>query len=190
MPIENLNVCVFCASSATSETAFGPLADATGTALAAAGHPLVYGGGSTGLMGRVARAVHAGGGRVVGVIPESMKNVEVAYLQADEMIVTQSMRERKQIMDDRADAFIVLPGGFGTLEEVSEVITHRYLRFHAKPVIIVNADGFFDPMITLFEHFIATGMAKQRYRATYAVVETAEEAMAAWGWVRERNGWT
>lgn len=173
------HVCVYCASSRHSEDGFGALADGLGKGLAEAGHTLVYGGGSTGLMGRVARAVHAGGGRVVGVIPESMKTLEVAYVDADELVVTQTMRQRKTVMDERSDAFVVLPGGFGTLEEVSEVITHRYLKFHNKPIVIVNAQGFYDHLLGLFEHFIETNMAKPIYRDMWAVVGSAEEAIAA-----------
>ena len=173
------SICVYCASSAHAEPAYGAVGDRVGQALAVAGHTLVYGGGSTGLMGRVARAVHAHGGRVVGVIPEAMKSVEVAYLDADELIVTQTMRQRKHEMDQRADAFLVLPGGFGTLEEVSEVITHRYLRFHDKPIVILNSLGFYDHLLQLFEHFIDTGMAGQRYRQTYTVAADIDQAMAA-----------
>jgi uncharacterized protein (TIGR00730 family) len=141
----------------------------------------VYGGGSTGLMGRVARAVHAHGGRVVGVIPESMKSVEVAYLDADELIETRTMRQRKHEMDERADAFLILPGGFGTLEELSEVVTHRYLKFHDKPIVLLNADGFYDHLLGLFEHFMATGMAKPAYRDMYTVAEDVNAAMARLG---------
>ena len=174
-----MNLCVFCASSRRSEPAFGPLADATGAALAAAGHTLVWGGGSTGLMGRVARAAQAGGARVVGVIPESMTGREIAYADADELVVTQTMRQRKQVMDDRSDAFLVLPGGFGTLEELSEVITHRFLNFHAKPVVILNHDGFYDPLLALFERFYATGLASDGYRKDYRVADTLDEALSA-----------
>ena len=175
-----MHLAVYCASSAASETAFGALADAAGDALARAGHILVYGGGSTGLMGRVARAVHAAGGHVVGVIPESMTNTEIAYEASDELIVVNTMRERKQLMDDRSDAFLILPGGFGTLEELSEVITHAYLGYLGtppKPIVIVNPDGFYDPLLAAFDRFVESGMAKPRYREVYAVVETVDEAM-------------
>jgi len=176
-----MHLAVFCASSAASESAYGDLADATGRALAQARHTLVYGGGSTGLMGRVARAVHADGGHVIGVIPESMIHTEIAYQAADELIVVNTMRERKQVMDDRADAFLILPGGFGTLEELSEVITHAYLGHLGvppKPIVILNPDGFYDPLLKAFDHFIETGMAKTRSREMYVVVETVNRAFA------------
>lgn len=176
--MSKLSVCVYCSSSSQVESAFGWVGDQVGAQIAQDGHKLVYGGGSTGLMGRVARAVHAEGGTVVGVIPESMRNVEVAYLDADELIVTQTMRERKHEMDERADAFLVLPGGFGTLEELSEVITHRYLKFHDKPIVLLNTDGFYDHLIALFEHFIETGMAKDVYREMYVVADGVDEAFA------------
>ena len=177
-----MHVAVYCASSTASETTYGPLADATGTTLARVGHTLVYGGGSTGLMGRVARAAHAADGRVVGVIPESMTQSEVAYTDADELIVVDTMRQRKQIMDDRSDAFLILPGGFGTLEELSEVITHAYLGYLGtppKPVVILNPDGFYDPLLAMFDRFIETGMAKPRYRDVYTLVHTPDQALAA-----------
>jgi len=181
-----LNICVYCSSRNEVEPAFGDLADAVGQQLAAAGHTLVYGGGSTGLMGRVARAVHAHSprGHIVGVIPAAMKSVEVAYLDADELVETQTMRERKHEMDERADAFLILPGGFGTLEELSEVITHRYLKFHNKPIVILNPDGFYDHLLGLFEHFIETGMAKDVYREMYVVTDDVDQALkhlGGWG---------
>lgn len=177
-----MHLAVYCASAAASEPAYGALADAAGTALVQAGHALVYGGGGTGLMGRVARAVHAAGGRVVGVIPESMTDTEVAYTAADELIVVDTMRERKQRMDDLSDAFLILPGGFGTLEELSEVITHAYLGYLGappKPIVILNPDGFYDPLLKAFDRFIETGLAKPRYRDMYVVVETVEQAFVA-----------
>ncbi len=173
------SVCVYCASRGQVEPAFGALADELGAALGERGWSLVYGGGSVGLMGRVARATHAAGGRVVGVIPESMDTVEIAYRDADELIVVDTMRQRKQIMDDRADAFVILPGGFGTLEELSEVITHRYLKYHTKPVVIVNHDGFYDPLLELFRHFIEHGFASASFSEMYDVVDGVAGVLAA-----------
>ena len=173
------SICVYAASSAAAAERHLAVADRLGALIAQAGYELVYGGGSTGLMGAVARAVHAGGGRVVGVIPESMKTAEVAYMAADELIVTDTMRQRKQIMDDRADAFVTLPGGFGTLEELLEITTLRYLKFHAKPIVIVNAYDFYRPLRELFEHLYAEQFARPRYRDSYQFVDSAEDAMAA-----------
>ncbi len=173
-----MHVGVYCGSRERVQDSFRRLADDLGSEIGRRGWTLVYGGGSVGLMGRVARATHQHGGQVVGVIPESMDTVEVAYRDADELIVVDTMRQRKQLMDDRADAFVVLPGGFGTLEELSEVITHRYLDYHAKPVVIVNHAGFYDPLLELFDHFVEHGFAGDRYRDMYAVVEDVSGAVA------------
>src|SRR5579859_4839874 len=133
-----MRVCVFCSSSNTIAPVYAEAARVLGSGLAERSWPLVYGGGSAGLMGEVARAVHAGGGRVIGVIPQTLLDLEVGYLAADELIVTTTMRERKALMDVRADAFVALPGGFGTLEELLEILTLKQLRWHDRPVFIVN----------------------------------------------------
>ena len=173
-----MRVAVFCGSGDGNDAAFAAAAEATGRAIGSRGWTLVYGGGSAGLMGRVARATQDAGGSVVGVIPRSMMKKEVAFEQAEELLVVNTMRERKQLMDDRADAFVVLPGGFGTLEELAEVVTHRFLNFHAKPVVIVDAAGFWAPLRELFEHFIAAGFAGPAYRDAYRFAATGEEAVA------------
>ena len=174
-----MHICVYCGSRDQVDERYGALADEVGGAIAKQGWSLVYGGGSVGLMGRVARAVQAGGGSVVGVIPASMDTIEVANRDADELIVVETMRERKQIMDDRADAFLVLPGGFGTLEELSEAITHRYLDCHTKPVVILDDAGFYKPLAELFDHFIEHGFASASFRDHYKFVATPGEAMQA-----------
>ena len=174
-----MRVAVFCGSGDGDNAAYAEAAEAMGQAIGSRGWTLVYGGGSGGLMGRVARATQAAGGAVVGVIPRSMMAVEVAFEAAEELVVTGTMRERKQEMDDRADAFVVLPGGFGTLEEVAEVVTHRFLNYHAKPVVIVDVNGFWAPLRTLFEHFEDARFAGAGYREAYRFVATAEEAVAA-----------
>ena len=112
---------------------------------------LIYGGGNIGLMGAVARSVHAHGGKVVGVIPQFMRKNEIAYEAADELIVTKDMRERKAIMESRADAFVALPGGFGTLEEILEILTLKQLSIHRKPVVLLNTEGFYQHLLQLFE---------------------------------------
>lgn len=172
-----MHVCVYCSASNRVDPVFFDLARDLGTRLGRGGHTLVYGGGRTGLMGEVALATHAAGGRVIGVIPESMMDQEVAYQAADELIVTRTMRERKQRMEERADAFLTLPGGFGTLEELSEILVGRILKFHDKPVVLLNPDGFYDPLLALFEHFIAHRFAKPSHLDGLEVVTTAEQAM-------------
>jgi len=173
-----MHVCVYCGSSKLVEQRYLDVAADLGARLAQAGHVLVWGAGTVGLMGEVARAVHANAGKVIGVIPEAMISEEVAYKDCDEMVVTQTMRERKAIMDERSDAFIALPGGFGTLEELSEVITHRLLDFHNKPILILNTDGFYDPLLELFEHFVEHKFAKQKHMETFGVVNHPADAIA------------
>ena len=129
-------------------------------------------------MGDCARAVHEHGGKVVGVIPESLSTVEIAYHNADELIVTDTMRERKQIMDDRADAFVVLPGGFGTLEELAEILVLKILGYTDRPLIIVNPDGFYDPLIELFNHFVDKKFAQPKHLALCSFVDAVEDVYA------------
>lgn len=127
-------------------------------------------------MGELARSVTRGGGKVVGVIPEFMQAKELAFQEADELIITQTMRERKAVMEDRADAFIALPGGFGTLEEVIEMITLKQLGMHDKPIIILNHEGFFLPLLAFLESLFEQNFAKPVYRSLYHVAPTMEAA--------------
>ncbi|MEM9415621.1 MAG: TIGR00730 family Rossman fold protein [Planctomycetota bacterium] len=157
------SICVYCSSSDNIDPAYRGPAKRLGQLIAEQGDQLVYGGGSVGLMGDIARAIHEHGGKVVGVIPESLTQAEVAYHNADELIITKTMRERKQIMDDKADAFIVLPGGFGTLEELAEILVLKILGYTDRPLIVVNPDGFYDPLVTLFQHFVDHGFAKPKH---------------------------
>lgn len=173
-----MNVCVYCASSNAIPSRYFETAQALGEGLARRGWPLVYGGGSVGLMGAVAVAVHAAGGTVIGVIPQALLDREVGYLQADELIVTMTLRERKQLMDDTAHAFVALPGGFGTLEELLEIITLKQLGYHAKPIVIVDVDGYFEPLLAQFERIFAEGFTHDRHRGLYSVVASVNDALA------------
>jgi uncharacterized protein (TIGR00730 family) len=141
-----VNVCVYCSSSETIEPHYVTLAAEVGERLAADGHGLVSGGGRVSMMGAVARAARAGGAHTVGVIPAHLVPFEVADTDADELIVVDTMRERKALMDERADAFLALPGGIGTLEELFEVWTAGSLDMHAKPVVVLDPDGFYEPL--------------------------------------------
>ena len=165
-------ITVFCSSSDQIDPRFFEATEALGRAIGERGDTLVYGGGRIGLMGALAESVHAGGGRVVGVIPERMKSAEVAYTDADELVVTDTMRQRKQIMEDRGEAFVVLPGGFGTLEELLEAITHHRLKFHDKPVVLLNTLGFYDSLLALFDRLFAEGFAQRKaWRSSYQVTD-------------------
>ena len=144
-------LCVYCSSSDRLDPKYYAAAEELGRALVAQGWGLVYGGSKNGLMGAVARGTKAAGGRVVGVIPEFMKARELAFAEADELVTVVTMRERKLLMETRADGFVVLPGGFGTLEEIMEILTLRQLDVVKKPCVFLNQDGFYDPLFALFE---------------------------------------
>lgn len=170
------SICVFCASSHGTSAHFVSDAQETGRALGNRGWPLVYGGGSVGLMGEVARATHLHGGRVVGVIPETLRTAEVAYEAADELLVTATMTDRKRIMISRSDAFLHLAGGFGTLDEMLEVITLRILRFIDAPILIVNTGGYWDGLLAFFERVYRERLAREAYRELYTVTPDVESA--------------
>jgi uncharacterized protein (TIGR00730 family) len=172
-----LSVCVFCASAAGLPEVYLAAARDLGAELAGRGHRLVYGGGNVGLMGEVARSVHEHGGTVVGVIPQGLVDRELAYGPADELLVTTTMRERKAEMDARADAFVALPGGFGTLEELLEVLTLRQLRLHDRPVVLVDVAGYWDPFLSMVADMVDQGFAPLGEGELFQVAKTAAEAV-------------
>jgi hypothetical protein len=172
------SICVFSSSSDAVAPHYLAAATELGMVLATSGLTLVYGGGRVGLMGAVARSVHAHGGRVVGVIPGFLRRHEVAYEEADELIVTRDLRERKAIMEERADAFVALPGGFGTLEEILEILTLKQLATHAKPVVFLNTEQFFDPLLVLFEQLFVQNFAKPETRAHYHVAQAPRDVLS------------
>jgi cytokinin riboside 5'-monophosphate phosphoribohydrolase len=171
-----MNICVYCASSDAVAPAFFVAARALGEAIAQRGDTLVYGGADVGLMGALAHAVKAGGGRVIGVMPERLTAEPISFSAADEFIITRDMRERKAQMAALADAFLVLPGGFGTLEEVAEILVLRQLSEHTKPIVLLNVHGFYEPLIALFEHYYREGFAKP-WRELYHVCDNVEGAL-------------
>ena len=171
------NICVYCGSSAGSDARFADAADALGRALAAESVGLVYGGGGEGLMGRLARSTLAGGGYVTGVIPSFLVRKEHALTAAHEMIVVEDMHDRKQAMFDRADAFVALPGGVGTLEELVEQMTWAQLNRHAKPILIANIGGFWRPLLALFAHMHLEGFIREGFDMRYLVAERIEDVL-------------
>ena len=171
------NVCVYCGSSAGTNPRFGEAADALGRALGEAGVGLVFGGGGDGLMGRVARATLAAGGRVTGIIPKFLVAREHALIDGQELVVVDSMHQRKQLMFDRADAFIALPGGVGTLEELVEQLTWAQLQRHRKPVLLADIDGFWRPLLALFAHMRNLGFIREQFEVRYLVAEKIEDAL-------------
>jgi uncharacterized protein (TIGR00730 family) len=172
-------VCVYCASSVRIEQSYLDLAAAVGTELARRGHDLVTGGGSISMMGAVASAARAGGARTVGVIPRSLLDREVGDEDADEMVVVETMRERKAEMDRRSDAFIALPGGLGTLEELFEVWTARTLAMHDKPVIVLDPDGFYAPLWTFLDRLVERRFVRDEAYRAVVVATTVAEALDA-----------
>jgi uncharacterized protein (TIGR00730 family) len=152
--------------------------------MARAGVGLVYGGGSNGLMGEVARAVLAAGGHVVGIIPEFLVVKERMMTDVNELIVTSNMHERKMTMFERADGFVALPGGMGTLEELVEIITWAQLDRHAKPIILCNVDGYWDPLLVLFEHMRAEKFIREGLDFKLDVVNSAEDVVTAFDYRR------
>ena len=151
------SVCVFCGSRPGNDLAHAASAAELGTALAAAGLRLVYGAGDIGLMGAVARAAIAAGGRTLGVIPGHLVPLEARGRPAADAIVTETMHERKKVMFMNADAIVALPGGPGTLDELFEVLTWRQLGLHEKPVLLLNVNGYWDPLLALLDHVVGHG---------------------------------
>ncbi len=176
--VPHKSICVYCSSSDHISTAFFDIAQELGEAIVGNGYRFIYGGGDIGLMGAIARSVHKHGGHVVGVIPEFLRQPGIAYELSDELIVTADMRERKAAMESRADAFIALPGGFGTLEEMLEVITLKQLGVHDKPIVFLNTNGFYNGLHDLFEHIFDHNFAKPHYRDLYHFADDVHSAIS------------
>ena len=175
------SVCVYCGSSARVNDVYKEAARQLGTCLARAGVQLVYGGGRVGLMGILADAALAAGGRVVGIIPEHIQALEVDHTGLTELVVVGSMHERKRMMVDRSDAFVVLPGGLGTLDETFEVVTWKQLRLHDKPVLIADIAGYWRPLLSLLAHADDEGFISGGHRRLFSVVAGIEDVLEALG---------
>jgi uncharacterized protein (TIGR00730 family) len=171
------NVCVYCGSSDGADARFAEAAEELGRTLAAERIGLVYGGGGEGLMGRLARSTLAAGGAVTGVIPRFLIRKEHPLTDVQEMLVVDSMHQRKQAMFDRADAFIALPGGIGTLEELVEQMTWAQLNRHVKPILIADVGGFWRPLLALLAHMRIEGFIREGFEARYLVAEKMEDAV-------------
>ena len=172
------NIAVFCASADGSRSIYRDAAEALGRTLAARSVGLIYGGSNVGLMKAVADATLAGGGKVIGVIPEVLVDLEVAHHGVTELHVTSTMHARKALMAETADAFVALPGGFGTFDELFEVLAWQTLKLHAKPIVLLNIGGFYDKLLGFFDHCIAEGMLKQKNRELLLVADSVEDAFA------------
>jgi uncharacterized protein (TIGR00730 family) len=172
-------ICVFCSSSDRIDPAYIRLASQVGTAIAARGHDLVSGGGRVSMMGAVATAVRAGGGHTIGVIPQALLALEVADTEADELVVTADMRERKGRMDAAADAFLTLPGGLGTLEELSEVWVSATLGMHSKPVVVLDPTGLYAPLHDLVRGLEEGGFLRRSAAEALIWTTDVDSALAA-----------
>ena len=170
-------ICVFCASSNDASPRYLEVARKLGRLMVERDHTLIYGGGSVGLMGELAREVQQGGGRVVGVIPERLSTEEIAFEAAEELLVTADMAERKNIMIERAEAFICLPGAFGTLDEMLEIITLKQLDYHDKPIVLVNTDGFYDTLLGFFRRLEEERLIYKECLELYEAVSDVESAL-------------
>jgi uncharacterized protein (TIGR00730 family) len=164
------SVCVYCGSAKGARPRYAAVARELGRELAAHRIRLIYGGGGIGLMAEVADAVMAAGGEVVGVIPELLQKREKGHRGITELRVVASMHARKNLMFELADAFVILPGGFGTLDEAFEMLTWRQLEMHDKPILFLNMDGYWDPLDRLIEHFIREGFVRESCRGLFTMV--------------------
>ncbi len=170
-------LCVFCGSSRGKHPLHAETARQLGTVLAARGLGLVFGGGHVGLMGVLADAVLAGGGEAIGVIPQALVDKELAHTGLTELLIVAGMHERKAVMADRADAFAALPGGFGTADEWFEILTWRQLRLHAKPIGLLNVNGFFDPLLAWLELALTEGFVKPIHCNELVIAHSPEELL-------------
>jgi len=172
------SLCVYCGSSDQVDQVYKDTAYELGRRLGERGIELVYGGGHVGLMGLAADGALAAGGRVTGIIPGHLHAREVSHTGLSELLVVDTMHERKQLMAERADAFAILPGGFGTLDEAFEIITWRQLRLHDKPIVLVDIEGYWAPLSTLIDRIIATRFAGEGSRRLYQRVEDIDGLFA------------
>jgi uncharacterized protein (TIGR00730 family) len=173
------SICLYCGSSNRVDEAYRVAARRLGEMIGWRGIELVYGGGRVGLMGIAADAALGVGGRVIGIIPEHIQSLEVEHHGLTELHVVDSMHARKQMMFDRSDAFAVLPGGFGTLDEMFEMLTWRQLRRHAKPIVIVDVGGYWQPLLHLVDHMIDEGFCRPENRSLFQVVDTVDAVFDA-----------
>jgi len=171
------NICVFCSSSDAVESIYKKQTIKLGEQIAQSNHKLLYGGANVGLMNLLFQTVKDNNGKAMGVIPQKIVDFGLACNEVDELIITEDMHSRKAKLEQLADAFIALPGGFGTLEELSEVITLKQLGYFNKPIVILNIDHFYDKLIDFYEQLYELNFAKAAYKKLYFITDTVEDAM-------------
>ena len=181
-----MNVCLYGASSNEIDQKYIVATEALGEALAKAGHGLVYGAGGCGLMGAAARGMTRCGGHIVGVAPEFLNVDGILYEHCDELVLTETMRQRKQIMEERSDAFIVTPGGIGTYEEFFEIYTLKQLGRHQKPIILYNIDGFFDGLNDILKGLVTNGFMREVCLSLLSFATTPDEVLSQLNAVSQR----
>jgi uncharacterized protein (TIGR00730 family) len=177
MPGKRRAICVFCGSSHGKNPAYTAAAQRLGALIVENGFELVFGGGGVGLMGEVAASVSKKQGKILGIIPSFLRHLEPPLDVKSEIVITESMNDRKAQMFAACDAFAVLPGGLGTLDEFAEAFTGAQLHLHKKPIVLISVNNYFDPLLTLIDHFIAEGFAKPGVRKLFHTVATPEESM-------------
>lgn len=172
------SVCVYCGSSNRASEAFKNAAVTLGKELAENNVRLVYGGGQVGLMGVIANSVMAAGGKVTGFIPQYLHEFEHGHTGISELFIVDSMHERKRLMFEHTDAFVILPGGFGTLDEICEIITWRQLRLHSKPIIFLDIENYWSPLFDIFvDHMIEETFVRQEHKSYYQIVKNPEDVL-------------
>lgn len=172
------SICVFCASSLGNDPVYAETAFELGKILAENQIDLIYGGAQVGLMGKVAEGCLSHNGKVTGIIPGFLKTKEIAHANLTELITVKTMHERKALMHDKSDAFIALPGGFGTLEELFEILTWAQLSLHKKPIGILNVNGYYDPLIQLVEKMIDQELLKNEYKGMLLISDSIEDLIS------------
>jgi hypothetical protein len=172
-------LCVYCGSSGAVEPRFREAARELGSRLVAAGIELVYGGGRVGLMGLLADAALTAGGTVIGIIPKRLLDAEVAHLGVSELVVVESMHDRKRVMADKSDAFAVLPGGIGTLDELFETLSWKQLELHDKPILLIDIGDYWAPLRALLDHIVVSGFAREQTRGLLHVVPSVSALITA-----------
>ncbi|MEX0322157.1 MAG: TIGR00730 family Rossman fold protein [Puniceicoccaceae bacterium] len=169
-----MNICVFLSSSDAVAQHYVDLTKELGRQIGLQGHTLVWGGNCTGLMGHIADSVRENGGKVIGVVPQKLYDLGRAYTECDELIISRDLRDRKAIMDEKSDAFVALPGGLGTLEEIIEVLNLKYLRYHQKPVVFLNHNQFYEPLFAAFQPFYDQRFTKRAVEKLYASIDSVD----------------
>ncbi len=170
-------VCVFSSSSSAVNSIYRDTATDLGIKLGQEGFDLIFGGADVGLMGVIARATQNNGSNVIGVIPRSLMEKGIAYQEADELIISKNLRDRKEIMESKSDAFIALPGGFGTMEEIIEILTIKQLQLHNKPIVFLNTNSYYDNLIAQFDTVYQENFAKKEYKELYHVSKSVDNAI-------------